>query len=241
MSIETQLAKARSIDVLFDDRRDAGRRLAARLAAFRKEAPAVLALPRGGVPVGYEIARALAAPLDVIVVRKLGAPGDPELGIGAVADGDSPLGVWNQEMVRTLAVPRDYLDREVAAQLAEIHRRQALYRGGRARVPIAGRTAIVVDDGLATGSTMRAALRSVRRADPARLVLAVPVAPPDTLSALATEVDETVCLATPDPFGAVGFFYRDFAQTTDEEVTRLLDAARRAVDPTAIHGDAGAT
>lgn len=231
MSIDTQLQKARSIDVLFDDRRDAGRRLAARLLPFRDEAPAVLALPRGGVPVGYEIARALAAPLDVIVVRKLGAPGEPELGIGAVVDGDSPLGVLNEKTMQALGVTQAYLDREVATQLAEIRRRQQLYRSGRTRVPIAGRTAIVVDDGLATGSTMRAALRSVRRADPARLVLAVPVAPPDTLSELATEVDESVCLATPDPFGAVGFFYRDFAQTTDEEVTRLLDATRRALDP----------
>jgi putative phosphoribosyl transferase len=231
MSLESQLQKARSIDVLFDDRREAGRRLAARLMPFRDEAPAVLALPRGGVPVGYEIARALAAPLDVVVVRKLGAPGEPELGIGAVVDGDSPLGVLNQEVMDALGVSRAYLDEEFTAQLAEIRRRQSVYRGGRARVPIAGRTAIVVDDGLATGSTMRAALRSIRRSDPARLVLAVPVAPPDTLSELSQEVDETVCLATPDPFGAVGFFYRDFGQTSDEEVVHLLDAARRALDP----------
>ena len=231
MSIETPLRAAGHGAVLFDDRRDAGRQLAARLLPLRDEAPAVLALPRGGVPVAYEIARALAAPLDVIVVRKLGAPGEPELGIGAVVDGDSPLGVLNEHTMRSLGVTQDYLDREIAVQLAEIRRRQRVYRGGRTRVPIAGRTAIVVDDGLATGSTMRAALRSVRRADPARLVLAVPVAPPDTLSALASEVDETVCLAMPEPFGAVGFFYRDFAQTTDEEVTGLLDAARRAIDP----------
>ncbi|MEB2285134.1 MAG: phosphoribosyltransferase [Polyangiaceae bacterium UTPRO1] len=238
MSLESQLQKAHSIDVLFEDRRDAGRRLAARLMPFRDEAPAILALPRGGVPVGYEIARALAAPLDVIVVRKLGAPNEPELGIGAVVDGDSPLGVLNEETMRALGVSREYLDREVAAQLAEIHRRQSVYRSGRTRVPIAGRTAIIVDDGLATGSTMRAAIRSVRRADPARLVLAVPVAPADTLSELAKEVDETVCLATPEPFGAVGFFYRDFGQTTDDEVTYLLDVARRALDPHA-QGDAG--
>ncbi|MCC6765672.1 MAG: phosphoribosyltransferase [Deltaproteobacteria bacterium] len=231
MSIESHLPEASTAAALFTDRRDAGRRLAARLMPFRNEAPAVLALPRGGVPVGYEIARALVAPLDVIVVRKLGAPGQPELGIGAVVDGDSPLGVLNQEMMRALGVSQDYLDHEVAAQLAEIRRRQSVYRGGRTRVPIAGRTAIVVDDGLATGSTMRAALRSIRRADPARLVLAVPVAPADTLSELSKEVDETICLATPEPFGAVGFFYRDFGQTRDDEVIHLLDAARRALDP----------
>ncbi|MCC6849663.1 MAG: phosphoribosyltransferase [Deltaproteobacteria bacterium] len=239
MRLETPWQKAPAGDVLFEDRRDAGRRLAGRLLPFRDEAPAVLALPRGGVPVGYEVARALAAPLDVIVVRKLGAPGQPELGIGAVVDGDSPLGVLNQEMMRALGVSQDYLDREVAAQLAEIRRRQSVYRGGRTRVPIAGRTAIVVDDGLATGSTMRAALRSIRRADPARLVLAVPVAPAATLAELAKEVDETVCLATPDPFYAVGFFYRDFGQTTDDEVIHLLDVARQALDPHA-RGDARA-
>ena len=214
-----------SPDVMFADRREAGRRLAAELLRRDFAAPVVLALPRGGVPVGYEIARALGAPLDIIVVRKLGAPGQPELGIGAVADGDHPLGVLNQEVVKSLVVPDDYLEREVAAQLAEIRRRQTAYRGGRAAIPVAGRTAIVVDDGLATGGTMRAALRSVRRGTPARLVLAVPVAPPDALASLADEVDDTVCLATPEYFGAVGYFYRDFAQTTDEEVVRLLAAS----------------
>jgi putative phosphoribosyl transferase len=211
---------------MFDDRRDAGRQLAARLLPYRDRDPIVLALPRGGVPVGYEIARALGAPLDIIVVRKLGAPGQPELGIGAVVDGDHPLGVLNEEVVKTLVVPEAYLEREVAAQLAEIRRRQAAYRSGRAPLTIAGRTAIVVDDGLATGGSMRAALRSVRRAAPARLVLAVPVAPPDTLARLSAEVDETVCLETPELFGAVGYFYRNFAQTTDDEVVRLLAACQ---------------
>ena len=214
-----------SRDVMFADRREAGRKLAAELARHDLPDPVVLALPRGGVPVGYEVARALGAPLDIIVVRKLGAPGQPELGIGAVVDGDHPLGVLNQDMVESLVVPPEYLEREVTAQLAEIRRRQAAYRGGRAPIPVAGRTAIVVDDGLATGGTMRAALRSVRRAGPARLVLAVPVAPPDALATLAAEVDETVCLATPEYFGAVGYFYRDFAQTSDEEVIRLLASA----------------
>jgi len=218
---------------MFDDRRDAGRQLAARLLPYQDRDPVVLALPRGGVPVGYEIARALGAPLDIIVVRKLGAPGQPELGIGAVVDGDHPLGVLNEEVMKTLVVPEAYLEHEVTAQLAEIRRRQAAYRGGRAALPVAGRTAIVVDDGLATGGSMRAALRSVRRAAPARLVLAVPVAPPDTLARLAAEVDETICLETPELFGAVGYFYRDFTQTTDDEVIRLLAAcqARSTVEP----------
>ena len=211
---------------MFDDRRDAGRQLAARLLPYQDRDPVVLALPRGGVPVGYEIARALGVPLDIIVVRKLGAPGQPELGIGAVVDGDHPLGVLNEEVIKTLVVPEDYLEHEVTAQLAEIRRRQAAYRGGRAALPVAGRTAIVVDDGLATGGSMRAALRSVRRAAPARLVLAVPVAPPDTLARLAAEVDETICLETPELFGAVGYFYRDFTQTTDDEVIRLLAACQ---------------
>jgi putative phosphoribosyl transferase len=211
---------------MFDDRRDAGRQLAARLLPYQDRDPVVLALPRGGVPVGYEIARALGAPLDIIVVRKLGAPGQPELGIGAVVDGDHPLGVLNEEVIKTLVVPEAYLEGEVTAQLAEIRRRQAAYRGGRPALPITGQTAIVVDDGLATGGSMRAALRSVRRAAPARLVLAVPVAPPDTLARLAAEVDETICLETPELFGAVGYFYRDFTQTTDDEVIRLLAACQ---------------
>ena len=211
---------------MFEDRRDAGRQLAARLLSYQDRDPVVLALPRGGVPVGYEIARALGAPLDIIVVRKLGAPGQPELGIGAVVDGDHPLGVLNEEIMKTLVVPEAYLKSEVTAQLAEIRRRQAAYRGGRAPLPVAGRTAIVVDDGLATGGSMRAALRSVRREAPARLVLAVPVAPPDTLARLAAEVDETICLETPELFGAVGYFYRDFTQTTDDEVIRLLAACQ---------------
>jgi putative phosphoribosyl transferase len=212
----------------FDDRRDAGRRLAVEVAKRRLTDPVVLALPRGGVPVGYEIARALAAPLDVLVVRKLGAPGHPELGIGAVVDGNHPLGVLNPDLVARLAVPRAYLDEEVEAQLAEIRRRQAVYRDGREPIAVTGKSAIVVDDGLATGATMRAAVRSVRRAEPARLVLAVPVAAPDSLAELASEVDETVCLAVPEYFDAVGRFYRDFAQTSDDEVVRLLAAARHA-------------
>ena len=213
-------------DRLFADRHDAGRRLAERLGHYRDHAPVVLALPRGGVPVGFEIARALDAPLDIVLVRKLGAPGHEELGIGAIADGEHPLGILNDEMLRALEIPQGYLDRTIASELAEIRRRETVYRGGRAAIPVKGRTAIVVDDGLATGSTMRVALRSVRRAEPARVVLAVPVAPADELAALASEADDVVCLMTPDPFRAVGCFYRDFSQTSDAEVVRLLDAAR---------------
>jgi len=217
--------------MIFEDRRDAGRRLAVPLLRFKGQRPIVLALPRGGVPVGYEIARALDAPLDVIVVRKLGAPGQPELGIGAVVDGDHPQSVLNEEVVHELHVSSRFLESEIATELAEVHRRQALYRGGRPPLAVAGRVVIVVDDGIATGGSMRAALRGIRRAGPRRLVLAVPVAPPDTIEALRADVDEVVCLSTPAWFGAVGNFYRDFSQTTDDEVVELLDAARRASSP----------
>jgi putative phosphoribosyl transferase len=212
---------------MFKNRKDAGRKLAARLLKYRDEHPVVLALPRGGVPVAYEVARALDAPLDIVVVRKLGAPGQPELGVGAVADGDHPQSVLNEEVVRALDVSDDYLNREVALELQEIRRRQELYRSGRAPEPIEGRTAIVIDDGIATGGSVRAALRGVRRSDPKRLVLAVPVAPPDTVESLQPEVDELVCLSMPFFFHAVGQFYEDFSQTTDEEVVELLEAARR--------------
>jgi putative phosphoribosyl transferase len=211
---------------MFKNRKDAGLQLVAPLLRFKPEKPVVLALPRGGVPVGYEIAIALDAPLDVIVVRKLGAPGQPELGIGAVVDGDHHLSVLNEHVMSLLNVSADYLNREVALQLQEIRRRQELYRGGHPPEKILGRTVIVVDDGIATGGSMRAALRGVRRANPQRLVLAVPVAPPDTIEFLRPEVDVVVCLSTPAFFHAVGQFYRDFSQTTDEEVIRLLDAAR---------------
>jgi putative phosphoribosyl transferase len=215
--------------VTFKDRRDAGRQLAERLGRYRDQQPVVLALPRGGVPVGYEIARALEAPLDVIVVRKLGAPEQPELGIGALVDGERPEPVLNQDVLAVLDVSPAYLEREVARQLEEIRRRQRLYRGGRPPVSLAGRTVIVVDDGIATGGSVRAALRGIRRrGDHARLVLAVPVAPPDTVAALRPEVDDLVCLATPPFFGAVGQYYRDFRQTSDAEVIRLLEDAARA-------------
>ena len=217
----------------FRNRQEAGQKLAARLLPYKHEHPLILALPRGGVPVASEVAAVLGAPLDIIVVRKLGAPGQPELGIGAVVDGDHPQSVLNEAVVRELEVSSEYLRRETQLELEEIRRRQERYRGGRPRLPIEGRTVIVVDDGIATGGSMRAALRGVRRGCPKRLVLAVPVAPPDTIESLRSEVDDVVCLSTPAFFQAVGQFYYDFRQTSDEEVVELLDAGRRRSEPPA--------
>jgi len=211
---------------MLKDRKEAGRKLAARLRRFKSESPVVLALPRGGVVVGYEVARALAAPLDIVVVRKLGAPGQPELAVGALADGDPPEEVLNEDAIAMLGVSREYLDGEIARQLAEIRRREACYRGNRPPQSVRDHTAIVVDDGIATGASMRAALRGVRRAEPGRLVLAVPVAPRDTIESLRAEVDDVVCLSTPAVFLSVGLHYRDFSQTDDEEVIALLSRAR---------------
>src|SRR5204863_7101564 len=210
---------------LFRNRRDAGRRLAVALAPYRESRPIVLALPRGGVPVGFEIAKALAAPLDVLLVRKIGAPGHEELGLGAVVDGHDPQLVLNEDLVRTVAPPPGYIEAEEQRQLAEIERRRRPYVGNRTPVAVEGRIVIVVDDGIATGATVKAALRGLARNRPARLVLAVPVAPADSLEELSAECDEVVCLATTNPFYAVGPHYRDFRQTEDAEVVRLLEEA----------------
>ncbi|WP_225771353.1 phosphoribosyltransferase [Inquilinus sp. Marseille-Q2685] len=215
--------------VRFRDRRDAGRRLAAALARYRDLRPVVLALPRGGVPVGFEVARALAAPLDVLLVRKIGAPGYPELGLGAVIDGADPHVVLNDAVMREVMPAPGYVEAETERQLAEIERRRRLYRGDRPAPSVAGHVVILVDDGIATGGTVTAALRGLAAAQPARLVLAVPVAPPEALETLSGLADDVVCLSAPSLFGAVGRFYQDFEQTTDEEVIGLL--AEAAVPP----------
>jgi predicted phosphoribosyltransferase len=211
----------------FRDRADAGRELALALLHLKDENPIVLALPRGGVPVAFEVAKALEAPLDVVLVRKIGAPGQPELGLGAVVDGTSPLVVLNEELVRLVQPGQTYLDAEEKRQLAEIERRRALYRPGRAPISIAGRTVIVVDDGIATGGTMKAVMQALKSAKPAHLVFAVPVAPADSLEELSQSADEIVCLMSPEPFYSVGSHYRDFTQTTDEEVMDLLARAAK--------------
>jgi putative phosphoribosyl transferase len=186
----------------------------------------VLALPRGGVPVRSDVARTLEADLDVLLVRKLGAPGHEEFGIGAIVDGDEPQVLLNPQIVRMLALPPGYIEREAEEQYSELERRRREYLGTREPLAIQGRTVIVIDDGVATGGTVRAALQGVRKKSPERVVLAVPVAPADSLAELRAECDEIVCLATPDPFYSVGAQYADFTQTTDAEVKQLLDASR---------------
>lgn len=213
----------------FENRRDAGRKLAGRLIRYREGRPVVFALPRGGVPVGYEISRTLGAPLDVLVSRKLGAPGQPEFGIGAVAPGG--VRVLNEYAVRELGIPEDYLKSVTAQEIAEVERRLRYFRGGRPEPEVEGRTAILVDDGLATGVTARAAVEALRHRRPARIVLAVPVSAAQTADLFASKVDELVCLESPPDLGAIGFWYRDFEQTPDEEVVELLERARKERGP----------
>lgn len=215
---------------MFADRTDAGRRLAARLGHLAGADPVVLALPRGGVPVGFEVAKALRAPLEVLLVRKIGAPFQPELAAGAVVDGAEPVLVRNEEVIRAYGIDESWIEAEAARQLAEIERRRRLYCGDRPAPSVRGRTAILVDDGIATGTTVRAALRGLAKLNPRRRVLAVPVAPPDTLARLAPEAEEIVVLEEPEWMAAVGQFYRDFTQTEDEEVVRLLAEAERLRD-----------
>jgi putative phosphoribosyl transferase len=212
----------------FRNRAEAGRLLAEFLRDYAgRDDVVVLALPRGGVPVGYEVARALGAPLDVFVVRKLGLPGHPELAMGALASGG--LLVLNQGVTKALGIDDASVRRVIEAELEELQRREALYRGTSEPPDVAGKTVILVDDGLATGSTMRAAARAVRQLDPERIVVAVPVAAEETCDEFRDVVDEIVCGVTPRPFHAVGLWYDDFSQTSDEEVRELLtDAAQHA-------------
>ena len=219
-----------SAGMIFEDRGDAGRRLAERLAPYADERPVVFALPRGGVPVGAEVSRSLDAPLEVIVSRKLGAPDQPEFGIGAVAPGG--VRVLNERALRTLGIEEDYVEWVTARESAEVERRLRLFRGeGRPYPDLDGRTAILVDDGLATGVTARAALLALSRLNPRRLVLAVPVCAPQTAELLRPETDDLICLLTPPDLKAIGLWYRNFDQVPDREVVRLLEEARRRTEP----------
>jgi putative phosphoribosyl transferase len=210
----------------FADRTDAGRKLATKLLAYA-DCPnlLVLALPRGGVPIAYEVARALHAPLDIFLVRKLGLPWNEELAMGAIASGG--VRVLNPEAMSWSDLPNSIIDDVAKREQKELERRERLYRGDRPALDIQGRTIILVDDGLATGSTMRAAAITLRQMKPLKIVVAVPVAPPETCEAFRREVEEVICAITPDPFIAVGAWYSDFSQTSDEEVRQLLEQASR--------------
>ena len=210
--------------MIYRDRTDAGKRLATLLTAYAKRPDVlVLALPRGGVPVAFEVARALRAPLDIFLVRKLGAPGQKELAMGAIATGG--VRVLNEDVVEYLHIPDNVIDEIAADELQELERREHAYRGNRPVPDVRGKTVILVDDGLATGSTMRAAAAALRQQKPARIIIAVPVSAPQTCDEYRMGVDEIVCDVTPEPFHAVGQWYKDFSQTTDEEVSNLLEKA----------------
>src|SRR5450759_4933037 len=218
----------------FFDRTDAGRQLAKALARYKDQRPVVLALPRGGVPVAAEVATALDAPLDLILVRKIGVPFQPELAMGAIVDGVEPVIVRNEEVIQLCGVSETDFNAIRDEQLAEIERRRKTYLGDRPHPQIAGRIVIVVDDGIATGATTRAALRAIRMRTPSKLVLAVPVAPTDTLRNLRGEADDIVCLEDYEDFGAIGLFYSDFTQVSDTEVVEML--ARHPAKSQAIPG-----
>jgi putative phosphoribosyl transferase len=218
--------RERTMAVSFADRRDAGDKLSDKLKDYENRSDLfVLALPRGGVPVAYEVATALRAPLDVFLVRKLGVPGHEELAMGAIASGG--VSVLNEDVTMSMGIS-DSVIREVKEhEQKELERREQLYRGSRGPLNVQGRTVILIDDGLATGSTMRAAIAALRKMRPARIVVAVPVAAPETCETIRNEVDELICAVTPEPFLAVGAWYSDFSQTTDDEVRELLQAAAR--------------
>jgi len=206
----------------FKNRSEAGKKLGAALANYKDQKPVILALPRGGVPVAAEVATALNAPLDLILVRKIGVPFQSELAMGAVVDGGAPTIVRNEDVIRLAGVDESDFKAVCDSELAEIERRRRLYLGNRARVDVKGRVTIVIDDGIATGATTRAALRATRMRNPKKLILAVPVAPTDTIAAMREEVDEIVCLEDYEVFGAIGFYYSDFRQVSDDEVIEML-------------------
>ena len=209
-------------DLPFRDRPQAGQLLSKKLAGYaNREDVIVLALPRGGVPVAREIARSLRTPLDVFLVRKLGVPGQEELAMGAIASGG--VRILNQDIVQAMAIPTHVIDSVTATEVQELARRERLYRGDRPAPDVMSRTVILVDDGLATGATMRAAVAALRRMKPRRIVIAVPIAAVPTRQEFAREVDEIVCLHTPEPFFSVGFWYDDFSQTTDEDIREMLE------------------
>jgi putative phosphoribosyl transferase len=206
----------------FRNRSEAGKKLAAALLKYKDQHPVALALPRGGVPVAAEVATALGAPLDLVLVRKIGVPWQPELAMGAIVDGGAPIIVRNEDVIRLTGVDDLAFQAVFDSELAEIERRRQLYVGDRTRVEVNGRLAIVIDDGIATGATTRAALQAIRRRQPSKLILAVPVGPPDTIEAMREEADEVLCLEIHENFGAIGYYYDDFRQTTDEEVIDIL-------------------
>jgi putative phosphoribosyl transferase len=218
--------------MLFQDRFDAGRFLASKLRYLANRPDVVvLALPRGGVPVAYEVAKTLNAPLDVFVVRKLGVPGHEELAMGAIASGG--VRVLNENVIRTLGIPDQVVEMVAAKEEQELERREREYRDGGPPIDVRGRTVILVDDGLATGSSMRVAALALKKKDPAQIIVAVPVASPATCAEFQSEVDQVICAVTPEPFWAVGQWYRDFSQTTDEEVRDLLRRAASLPTPRA--------
>ena len=215
---------------IFKDRSEAGQALAKALENFRDDNPIILALPRGGLPLGYEVAKALHAPLDIVLVRKIGTPASPELAAGAVVDGDDPQLVLNENIIEMYNISPEYIEEQKVQKLKEIEHRREMYRSGRPPLSIEGRTIIVIDDGIATGATVRAALKGLRKKNPKKLVLAIPVAPAEILPELDQEIDEVICLQAPSPFYAVGGYYQDFTPVEDQEAIEFLERASKNLE-----------